>query len=448
MKRLKSRGAFDNNIRKGYYYIIIILRITGELTSLERRGAERNIEHRTRSKSKMALLTSDEGPMGNNIDVATATASATAALPTSCQSSVSSSANETTIPCGNHNESGLFNGDHTKLNGHHHVDDDDDNNVDDDEVHSVASNTTEPETNADAMTTSMVDGEREQQLDINRSATDVKQLAATKKTRLISVDSGFGSFGPSELNVVAISSEASTAHAYPARVSSAFDALPATGATKATSVTTTLADKPKTAPTAQTLSTIDADLHGEKDDKLSPLHKTGEQQPRRLSDGDTDHKQREYRKNRTTTLVTDEPNAELDVRLINRCDGLKDVMCYLDEDGCPQVREKHTKRKSTLKQELKSRQVNLGASLDADSMRGIQKKSNWVSFSRLCKKFKESFLSKCARSSYYILIIYLYVYGSVGIHDVIVAHQCTSEKERESFSLIVASYPNYRHLLK
>lgn len=201
--------------------------------------------------------------------------------------------------------------------------------------------------------------------------SEVDVQSVPKKNRLVSVDSGFGSFGPSELNVVAISSEVSSAISYKPRAASAFDNTP---------ISKTSSDK----------NTVDTDFQHEKCDQLAPL----EIPPRRLSDTAGD-KIREYRKNRTTTLVNEEPNVELDVRLINRYDGLKDVICYLDEDGAPKVREK-SRRKSTLRQELQSR--NLGASLDNDSMRGIQKKPSCVSFSRLCKKFKESFLSKCHRT--------------------------------------------------
>lgn len=290
----------------------------------------------SKNGTKMALLTSDEGPMGGvTIDVATATPHAIESIST------------------NHTESGLSHDDTANSsNGDH-----------DDERWSAEA--------AEQSVNSKTD-----RLDTPYNAIDVNQ----KKTRLVSVDSGFGSFGPSELNVVAISSEVSTSVTYPVRVASTFDATPA-----------------KVRTEKQTAAVDSEVSQCERDDKLSPLSTF--EQPRRLSDGGAgaQHAEmaREYRKNRTTTMVSEEPYTELDVRLINRNDGLKDVMCYLDDDGAPQVREKYPKRKSTLKQELKAR--NLGASLDSDSMRGIQKKSNWVSFSRLCKKFKESFLSKCQR---------------------------------------------------
>lgn len=205
------------------------------------------------------------------------------------------------------------------------------------------------------------------------SEVDVQNESVPKKNRLVSVDSGFGSFGPSELNVVAIASEASTAVPYATRAVSAFDSAPPAKV---------IADK----------GVGESECQQEKRDQLAPL----EAPIRRLSDSaGSNEKMREFRKNRTTTLTNEEPNVELDVRLINRYDGLKDVICYLDEDGAPKVREK-SQRKSTLLQELQSR--NLGASLDNDSMRGIQKKPSCVSFSRLCKKFKESFLSKCQRT--------------------------------------------------
>lgn len=243
---------------------------------------------------------------------------------------------------------------------------------------------------------------------ITNSYNEVDVQSVTTKNRHVSVDSGFGSFGPSEQNVVGISSEVSTnVQSFGMRKQSTFDKTP-----------------------EKYHNDRIADDSDEKQDKLTPL----DPPVRRLSDsaGRAD-KFREYRKNRTTTLSNEEPNSELDIRLINRYDGLKDVICYFDEDGAPKVREKQSKRKSTLRQELQSR--NLGASLDNDSMRGIQKKPSCVSFSRLCKKFKESFLSKChfkfknhiyhSRFSLYLYIVIFILY-----------HKCSQCSFWNKFNLI------------
>lgn len=246
-------------------------------------------------------------------------------------------------------------------------------------------------------------GSREQQIEITYNEVDVPSALQTtaKKNRLVSIDSGFGSFGPSEMNVVAISSEASTAVTFPVHSASPFDMAqrPKSANNFRISTACTGAGDANTPPPSAAVA-VDPEIQCEKQDKLAPL----EQPPmRRLSDsaGRAD-KGREYRKNRTTTLTNnDEANAELDVRLINRNDGLKNVMCYLDEDGAPRVRDKNPKRKSTLKQELKNR--NLGASLDGEALMGIQKKPSCVSFSRLCQKFKESFLSKCQFSLFELI---------------------------------------------
>lgn len=195
--------------------------------------------------------------------------------------------------------------------------------------------------------------------------SEIDTQGGCKKNRLVSIDSGFGSSGPSELNVVAALTETPS-----------INLLPAPPA------------KQQSQPNEST-AVGECSIQTEKRDKLTPLDSG-----RRLSDPTTQEaKNREYRKNRTTTLtIGEDVNCELDVRLINRYDGLKDVLCYLDEDGAPKVREKPSKRRSTLRQELRNR--NMGASLDEDALRSIEKKSSWVSFSRLCKKFKESFLSK------------------------------------------------------
>lgn len=104
-----------------------------------------------------------------------------------------------------------------------------------------------------------------------------------------------------------------------------------------------------------------------------------------------------YQKNHRNTTITsidDANNFELDARLINQNDGFHEIQCYVDENGSPRVREKRRvpRKRSTLKQELKAR--SLGASYD-DNFAMRKMKTNetpsCVSFSRLFKKFRETF---------------------------------------------------------
>lgn len=99
-------------------------------------------------------------------------------------------------------------------------------------------------------------------------------------------------------------------------------------------------------------------------------------------------------RNTTINSIDDANNFELDARLINQTDGFHEIQCYVDEHGSPKVREKRrqTRKRSTLKQELKAR--SLGASYD-DNLLLRKIKTNdtpsCVSFSRLFKKFRETF---------------------------------------------------------
>lgn len=187
-----------------------------------------------------------------------------------------------------------------------------------------------------------------------------------KKNRLISSDSGFGSYGRFEVySTGSIDSVAVLASA----------------PTHTTSVHT----KP--------ISKHDVSAVGaEADDTVGPLSVSKEA----AASFDV---RRGAPKNRNTTSMGSFDTAlnfVIDSRLINRCDGFKEVQCYFDENGSPKVREKvRTRRKSTLRQELKAR--SLGASYEDATLRQLHqsKTPSCISFTRLCKKFKETFRSKC-----------------------------------------------------
>lgn len=203
-----------------------------------------------------------------------------------------------------------------------------------------------------------------------------------KKHRLISADSGFGSYGRSELFVTgSIDSMATISNVL--------------------THTTSMHAKPisKHDVSFVCLETEQKkqqrnDDNDDDDDQLS-THTDTDNVVQRYDNNN----KRSTTKNRTISFVNsvDEPtnNFTIDAKLINRCDGFKDVQCYFDEHGSPKVREKNRiRRKSTLKQELKAR--SLGASYDDETLRKIHqnKTPSCVSFTRLCKKFKDTFCSK------------------------------------------------------
>lgn len=211
----------------------------------------------------------------------------------------------------------------------------------------------------------------------NKNVISIPEAEHTmkKKMRLISTDSGFGSFGRSE-------SYAAT--------SSSIDSILTTNSVMHTKKTAT---KSVSSEMLTTHSAYGDDKHyNEKSDKLTPL--TDVTQAIKAT-SQRDDKIRDFQKARNTTLnnMEDFSNGyELDARLINRTDGFSDVQCYFDENGSPKVREKsHSRRKATLKQALRAK--SLGASMDNDTLRP-PKTPSCVSFSRLCKKFKETFRSK------------------------------------------------------
>lgn len=120
----------------------------------------------------------------------------------------------------------------------------------------------------------------------------------------------------------------------------------------------------------------------------------------------------QVKKNRTTAITsldnTTEPQTEvqvaaatvsiLDPMLINKSDGLQDVLYYIDENGSPKIREKFTKATKKSKKVRRSeavkkkKQLTYGTEADiADAHAFDEKTPTCVSFSRICKRFKNSF---------------------------------------------------------
>lgn len=98
----------------------------------------------------------------------------------------------------------------------------------------------------------------------------------------------------------------------------------------------------------------------------------------------------------TSSSIENKSSFDLTAYVINSNDGFQEVQCYIDENGSPKVREKHAKksrRKHTLRQELKAR--SLGASYDDNLLLrkpiDTNKTPTCVSFTRLFKKFRETF---------------------------------------------------------
>lgn len=80
----------------------------------------------------------------------------------------------------------------------------------------------------------------------------------------------------------------------------------------------------------------------------------------------------------------------LDSSLINRFDGLQEVLCYIDENGSPKIREKYKKTK--LKPKEKKKRLTYGTEeCIADTIVSDEKTPSCVNFSKLCRMVKDSF---------------------------------------------------------
>ncbi|XP_031626744.1 glycogen synthase kinase-3 beta isoform X1 [Contarinia nasturtii] len=198
-----------------------------------------------------------------------------------------------------------------------------------------------------------------------------------KKNRLISTDSGFGSYGP-DLYSGSVDSMAHIAKSGPKYTSIHTRPI----------VKNTIINNNETDSASDDEPNKDID-NTEKDDKILPLISetaTAAEPTQRV-------KKPLIKNQRNTTINSIDDNFELDPKLINRDDGFQEIQCYINEDGSPVVREKrrNTRKKSTLKEELKAR--SLGASFDDNFLirRDTNKTPTCVSFSRLFKKFRETF---------------------------------------------------------
>lgn len=214
-----------------------------------------------------------------------------------------------------------------------------------------------------------------------------ENMVLKKKNRLISIDSGFGSYGRCELFSSSVDSMATI-----------------TSAPKHTSIHTKPILNTNVSENKVKIDNNNIDDHNinntesEKRDKVAPLASDTNTKITTTTNESIQHrhdKTENYQKNhRNTTLnsIDDTNSFELDARLINENDGFREIQHYIDEHGSPKVREKNARRKkSTLKQELKAR--SLGASYDDNLLRKINanKTPNCVSFTRLFKKFRETF---------------------------------------------------------
>lgn len=192
-----------------------------------------------------------------------------------------------------------------------------------------------------------------------------------KKNRLISTDSGFGSYGPDLYNSGSVDS---MAHISSGPKYTSIHTRPIVN-----TITYQETDSPANEPNTD---------NTEKEDKVTPLisETIAIESTQKI-------KKLQNKNHRNTTLNSIDDNFELDPKLINRDDGFHEVQCYINEHGSPMVREKRrsNRKKSTLKEELKAR--SLGASFDDNLLirKDTNKTPSCVSFSRLFKKLRETF---------------------------------------------------------
>lgn len=206
-------------------------------------------------------------------------------------------------------------------------------------------------------------------------------LLLKKKNRLISTDSGFGSYGPYDLYNSGSVDNCSSISSAPKYTSIHSRAVP-----------NAAIDQDHT----DSNDHLNAE-HAEHDDKVLPLLSETSSTEASAPNAESTPKAKDGRvsaqKKRNTTLNSMDDNFELDPKLINRDDGFHEVQCFINDDGSPVVREKRrraTRKKSTLKEELRAR--SLGASYDDNLLRkDTNKTPTCVSFSRLFKKLRETF---------------------------------------------------------
>lgn len=101
---------------------------------------------------------------------------------------------------------------------------------------------------------------------------------------------------------------------------------------------------------------------------------------------DKSNEKEKVKKNRTTTINSVQ-DSYLDPKLINKSDGLQDVLCYIDENGSPQIREKY---KTKANKQPKKR-LTYGTEECIDAFALEEKTPSCVSFSKICRRLKNSF---------------------------------------------------------
>ncbi|XP_037037259.1 glycogen synthase kinase-3 beta-like isoform X2 [Bradysia coprophila] len=126
--------------------------------------------------------------------------------------------------------------------------------------------------------------------------------------------------------------------------------------------------------------------NNESDDIISALK--SEENRQYCDIGKSDKTKDKVKKNRTTT-VNSVQDSYLDPKLINKSDGLQDVLCYIDDNGSPQIREKYKKKKKTNKQPKKRLTYGTEECIDAFAIE--EKTPSCVSFSKICRRLKNSF---------------------------------------------------------
>lgn len=203
-------------------------------------------------------------------------------------------------------------------------------------------------------------------------------ILMNKKNRLISTDSGFGSYGPNGDLYYSGSIDSM------ANISSGpkYTSIHTRPIFNNAIITHNETESPTNEPNTDHIT--------EKDDKISPLIS----ETAAATESIPKVKKSAQKYHRNTTLTSIDDNFELDPKLINRDDGFHEIQCYINEDGSPVVREKRrpNRKKSTLREELKAR--SLGASYDDNlllKLNDTNKTPSCVSFSRLFKKLRETF---------------------------------------------------------
>lgn len=138
------------------------------------------------------------------------------------------------------------------------------------------------------------------------------------------------------------------------------------------------------------LSTIEVSIDDD-DETHDIIHALKSEQDRENCDLDKcDIVKEKFKKNRTTTLNTFDDSI-LDPLLINKSDGLQDVLYYVDENGSPKIREKFSRKAKQQKETEGKKNLTYGTEECIDTFLLDDKTPSCVSFSWLFRKMKASF---------------------------------------------------------